>query len=121
MKKFWIYYRKNPTFRPYGQFDNEKEPWQAICGDIHQDSEVAVNPAIYQFVAFQWGENKDEIFHTMQGEIWSPNGEARPLIRGLKLQHTSMSVGDIVVEEGGNVYEVLPCGWKTILKDGFPV
>jgi len=32
----------------------------------------------------------------MQGEHWSPNGEARNLIRSLGLSHTSMSAGDIV-------------------------
>ena len=35
-----------------------------------------------------------------QGEIWSPNGEARPLIKQKGLQHTSMSVGDIAVVDG---------------------
>lgn len=36
----------------------------------------------------------EEVYHHMQGENWSPRGEARPLIRALGLHHTSMSVGD---------------------------
>jgi hypothetical protein len=35
------------------------------------------------------------LFWQMQGENWSPNGEARALIQGLGLEHTSMSVGDV--------------------------
>jgi len=37
------------------------------------------------------------IFHLMQGEMWSPNGEARDLIGNSTAGHTSMSVGDIIV------------------------
>jgi len=40
--------------------------------------------------------NKDELFTVLQGERWSPNGEAARLIKSKKLGHTSMSVGDIV-------------------------
>lgn len=42
----------------------------------------------------------EEIFRHMQGEVWSPNGEARVLIESKGLAHTSMSVGDIVVVDG---------------------
>ncbi|SHH52525.1 hypothetical protein [Ferrimonas marina] len=44
-----------------------------------------------------------QICHLMQGEMWSPQGEARELIRAKGLQHTSMSVGDIIVRpvDGG--------------------
>ena len=41
----------------------------------------------------------DELFERFQGEFWSPNGEARPLIEALGLEHTSMSVGDVIVIE----------------------
>ena len=39
------------------------------------------------------------IFSFMQGETWSPNGEARNFIQALGLHHTSMSVGDIIEYE----------------------
>ena len=37
-----------------------------------------------------------KIFRLMQGELWSPYGEAKDLITKKKLHHTSMSVGDII-------------------------
>lgn len=40
--------------------------------------------------------NPDRIFELMQGENWSPHGEARTLIKAKGLGHTSMSVGDII-------------------------
>lgn len=42
----------------------------------------------------------EAVFHDMQGEVWSPNGEAREMIRAAGLHHTSMSVGDIAVVDG---------------------
>jgi hypothetical protein len=44
--------------------------------------------------------SNDEAFCALQGESWSPNGEARDLIKSLGLYHTSMSVGDIIEQEG---------------------
>lgn len=39
----------------------------------------------------------DDFFCRLQGERWSPNGEANPLIRAQGLAHTSMSVGDLII------------------------
>lgn len=50
------------------------------------------------------------VFQAMQGESWSPNGEARSLIREKGLSHTSMSVGD-VVEIGEFFFMVDSMGW----------
>ena len=44
----------------------------------------------------------DQIYRMLQGEVWSPAGESRQLIKSLHLTHTSMSVGD-VVEIGSKV------------------
>ena len=44
----------------------------------------------------------ERVFCSMQAERWSPNGEARELIRSKGLEHTSMSVGDIIAEIDGN-------------------
>jgi hypothetical protein len=44
--------------------------------------------------------NLDKIYSMMQGENWSPEGEARGLIRSKGLMHTSMSMGDIIVVNG---------------------
>jgi hypothetical protein len=42
----------------------------------------------------------DRVFHMMQAEEWSPNGEAVALIEEKGLGHTSMSVGDVIVVDG---------------------
>jgi hypothetical protein len=54
----------------------------------------------------------EELFWRMQGENWSPNGEARELIKAKGVQHTSMSVGDIAWDiETGEVWKVADMGW----------
>jgi len=40
--------------------------------------------------------NLNKIFAMMQGERWSPGGEARDFIRKSGAHHTSMSVGDVI-------------------------
>lgn len=42
----------------------------------------------------------NKIFHMMQGEMWSPNGEARAMIGNSAARHTSMSVGDVIATNG---------------------
>jgi len=41
-------------------------------------------------------KNDDKIFALMQGENWSPEGEANGIVRKSGTGHTSMSVGDII-------------------------
>lgn len=38
---------------------------------------------------------KNEVMTVMQGENWSPSGEAKDFISNNKLKHTSMSQGDV--------------------------
>jgi len=56
-------------------------------------------------------DHLDDIFGFMQGEVWSPNGEARDLIASKGLAHTSMSVGDIVVSRAGETFMKDTAGW----------
>lgn len=56
----------------------------------------------------------DKIFHMLQGEVWSPHGEARNVISDLGLWHTSMSVGDII-EVDGNLFFVDRFGFKKLV------
>jgi hypothetical protein len=49
----------------------------------------------------------------LQGETYSPNGEARDLIQGKGLSHTSMSMGDIF-ESNGSFYMVDSLGFKQL-------
>ena len=48
----------------------------------------------------------EDAFARMQGEVWSPNGEARDLIEACGLSHTSMSVGDVVQDVDAKQYYV---------------
>jgi hypothetical protein len=54
----------------------------------------------------------EEVYSMMQGEIWSPNGEARELILSKGLEHTSMSIGDVAVDENGTVWVCHTFGFK---------
>jgi len=58
----------------------------------------------------------NKIFSNFQGDSWSPNGEARNLIKSKGLSHTSMSVGD-VVKVSGKVYIVDNFGFKELHKE----
>lgn len=55
-------------------------------------------PATHVFMGKVAVTHPDEVFGMMQGEVWSPEGQARSMAQ--KVGHTSMSVGDIVVVAG---------------------
>jgi hypothetical protein len=60
-------------------------------------------------------ENLEDVFKKMQGEEWSPNGEARELILSKGVRHTSMSVGDVVYDvEADKYFEVDMIGFREI-------
>lgn len=58
------------------------------------------------------------LYGPMQGEFWSPNGEANHLIRSLGLHHTSMSVGDVLIvnfpDGKSEAWMVADTGWKLV-------
>jgi hypothetical protein len=56
----------------------------------------------------------DRIYASMQAEVWSPNGEARVLIRQKDLAHTSMSVGDVIVDPEGHAQLVASAGFEDL-------
>jgi hypothetical protein len=66
------------------------------------------------FVREVEADSLGHVFTQMQGEVWSPNGEARMLIEYLGLSHTSMSVDDIAVDEYGVVSQCMSYGWQEI-------
>lgn len=53
--------------------------------------------------------DQEDIFWNLQGENWSPNGEANALIHMKGLSHTSMSVGDIIAYpiENSSQYKIM--------------
>jgi len=60
----------------------------------------------------------EEMYSSLQGEVWSPRGEAHDLIQRLGLSHTSMSVGDIFEtdRDGYQVYVVDNFGFTPLCK-----
>jgi hypothetical protein len=101
MPTYQIYYARNPTFRPSGEFGTPRLTQAALrethvyLGEIEADS-------------------LDGAFLLMQGENWSPRGEARPLLERLGLHHTSMSVGDVIQDEQGFFWECLNLRWRPV-------
>ena len=98
-KQFGVHYAKIPSFTTSG-IDRRK---------LH---------ITHTFVGNVIAPSMDEVFRRMQGDVWSPQGEAVPVIEQLELNHTSMSVGDVIVLYGGsntNRYFVCaPFGWEEI-------
>jgi len=92
---FKVLYRKSPTFR--------------------LDTELTVSsiPAKFTFLKIIHAEDMEEAFFKMQGENWSPNGEARSLIEYLELHHTSMSVGDLLQTKAG-YFQCDMSGWVEV-------
>ncbi len=97
VKPYRVYYAKSPRFL------SNPSLRRSNLGDTHvwlMDLEA---------------ENLEDVFQKMQGEVWSPNGEARELILGKGLCHTSMSVGDVVYDvEGDKYFEVGMIGFREI-------
>jgi len=91
-----VYYKKDPAFR------------------LDENLTKADLEKTHVFVKEVAGENEEDVMCQMQAENWSPNGEARPLIRSLGLRHTSMSIGDVVVNEYGRAFQCDIIGWKEI-------
>jgi len=106
LKFYNIYYQKQFTGMENEGF-KEKE---ALVDDIIEKNHI-------HLVSFWISKNTplDNIFGLMQGECWSPDGEARDLIRLLGLSHTSMSVGDLIEDaREGIIYEVARFGFNKI-------
>jgi hypothetical protein len=74
-----IWYAKNPSFRA-----------SSTDVDLTRLSKTHV------LVGTIKSKNKDEVWGMMQGDFWSPEGQANTMINNLGLRHTSMSVGDII-------------------------
>ena len=66
------------------------------------------------FKASYTSSTLDDAWVRLQGERWSPNGEARTIIRTRGLQHTSMSVGDCFKLADGRVFMVANDGFDLV-------
>lgn len=99
MTTFRVHYMKPEHFRDF--ILGQRAPEIATLSDTH----------VY-LMDVEASEIEDVFLHC-QGEVWSPNGEARSLILSKGLAHTSMSVGD-VVEEDGRFWHVCPVGFRLL-------
>jgi hypothetical protein len=97
IKSFMVYYKINPRF----------------------EAPDVVDLAEYQFLTTVSAFDEEEVFGIMQAHVWSPNGMMNPFIAGLGLHHTSMSVGDIVLDLTDKVYRIVDSiGFKEISVSG---
>jgi hypothetical protein len=104
MPKYQIFYARRPTFHASGEFGTPRITVASLqVSHVHLCDVVA--------------DSLDDAWRQMQAEYWSPNGEARPRIERLGLSHTSMSVGDVIRDEGGSCWECLDLGWRAIEAD----
>lgn len=70
-------------------------------------------PATHILLGLVISENLEELFAELQGENWSPEGEANGMLKELGLSHTSMSVGDVISTPHGT-FLALPVGFKEL-------
>lgn len=91
-----IYYAKPELIR------DSMMGWDFLVGIKHPLIERLRNHDLsdYQKVAMTTKTDLSVIFEFYQAEVWSPRGEMREFILEMGLNHTSMSVGDIVEMEG---------------------
>ena len=87
-----VWYVKNDYFRAF-----------CMGAEFAKDDGVVFDPKnpckTHVLVGHVTDSEKEDLFEVLQGENWSPNGEARELIGNLKT-HTSMSVGDVLIQNG---------------------
>ena len=101
MPMYHVYYARRPTFHAGGELGTPP-----LTAD-----ELRLSHAwLFEIEA----ASLDDAFQRMQGENWSPNGEARELLQALGLRHTSMSVGDVLRDPDGAYWECLHQGWRPL-------
>jgi hypothetical protein len=114
MKFYTIYYQTKESFRTVDFYlhDPDKECKGSVETVLNGETHVELMTIPID------GRDEgdlDAVYWKMQGENWSPNGEARSFIRRKGLGHTSMSMGDCVLDnDTGEVYLVTGVGFKKL-------
>ena len=101
--------KKKKTYMVYYQ-----RPGPLMTFVERNDLAVASLRKTHAFVRRVAAASYDAVFHFMQSEIWSPNGEVRPLIEKKGLLHTSMSVNDVIRDPDGTYWQCLDIGWRQL-------
>jgi hypothetical protein len=111
---YQVYYRKNPTF----MLDEN-----LVIADVRDNQKFASVRHFINSTAFEkfnrYAKNVDDVWYQMQGEVYSPNGEWNDTLRFKGVDHTSMSVGDVICAFGWGfpIYlQCAPIGWKPIFE-----
>jgi len=104
MPTYQVYYARRPTYFASGQLGTPLLTIPRL-----RSSHVRVT-------TIEAG-SRAEAWLKMQGENWSPHGEARAMLRSLGLGHTSMSVGDVLQDGEGAYWECLDQGWRRLVDD----
>jgi hypothetical protein len=73
-------------------------------------------PATRDTMGEDWGHctHLQVAYEQMQGERWSPHGEAKPILKRRGVFHTSMSIGDVLITPHGAIYEVVEYGFRLV-------
>jgi hypothetical protein len=98
MMNYAVYYRKPNCWQDTVTIDS-----------VHKEE-------THRFLGFVDGKSLEDVFEKMQGEVWSPEGEAREMILALGLTHTSMMMGDVAVDSHGTFWLCDFVGWKALEK-----
>jgi hypothetical protein len=104
MPRYQVYYARRPTFHPSGQ----------IGIPLLTVSTLAQSHVLLGQIE---ATDLDNVFWQMQGENWSPHGEAKALLQSLGLSHTSMSTGDVLEDEDGVCWECIEQGWRRLAQN----
>jgi hypothetical protein len=104
MPTYQVYYARRPTFQAGGELGIPLLTVSRLQTSHVHLCEIEAS-------------SLDTAFQEMQGENWSTQGEARPILERLGLTHTSMSVGDAVRDEKGTYWECVERGWRRIGDD----
>lgn len=84
----------------------------------YKEGTASVNLSNYIKLTDIRARDLEEVFYMMQGDIWSPMGEARSIITAKRLAHTSMSVGDLVGDAAGDFYICAITGFVKVVVIG---
>lgn len=104
MKNFFLVYYRKPT----------DDGW--FKADKNLTRSDVLNKEKFVYLCAVEAKDLEDVFCKMQGEVWSPNGEAKSLIRATGVRHTSMSVGDVIFD-GYKFYQVDTVGFLEVKTD----
>ena len=103
-----------PDWFPSGIMGDEPDPQNLEATHIQLGSIGSSPNEGMTSASFTSMSDLESIWSKLQGEFWSPNGEAWRLIQSKGLKHTSMSMGDCFRFANDDVYIVAAAGFKIL-------